>query len=100
MQEPRAKKQDVAGQAKYDGNTIEINRALRGGQAKYNRNKPSKPVCGRYFHRISIVFPMSYFTERSAVYFHRISIIFPFNYFSLPAAAGISQSKSLTLPHV
>jgi len=29
---------------KYSGNTMEINRALRGGQAKYDGNKPGKPV--------------------------------------------------------
>ena len=50
---------------------MEINRALRGGQAR----------SVKYFQ---IRIP-NYFTERSGVYFNSISILF-----RLPAAAGIS----------
>jgi hypothetical protein len=102
----------------HSGNTVEINRTLRGlptvgrragtlgeivnpavistyftepvttGISLYYFTKRS----GVYFNYISIAFPFNYFTERSAVYFYPISIVF-----RLPAAAGISYLVLRTL---
>jgi len=105
----------------------EVPSTRRGGQAgeiqwKYNRNKPSKlgeivngAISSTYFTKqpaaagISIIFP-SHFpllfheAQRSLfpLYFYCISPARRGGYFyyALPAAAGISQSKSLTLAHV
>ncbi len=69
MQEPRAKKGDAAGPAKYGGNTVEINRALHG-----------LPTVGRRAGTLGEIVNSNsssfYFTKRSGVYFYPISIVF------------------------
>ncbi len=89
MQEPRAKKGDAAGPAKYGRNTVEINRALHGLPTVGSRagtlgEKVNSAISSTYFNNPTTAgIYLYYFTKRSAVYFYCISIGFLLGTFSV-----------------